>query len=75
MTAVLGEFRPITSYWDESVSPTAVGPTPVISPEPLRKMIRQTCIRLRQKRYSVSLRLEKAQKPNSYPRKRHTRDI
>ena len=34
MTAVLGEFRPITSYWDESVSPTAVGPTPVISPEP-----------------------------------------
>ena len=34
MTAVLGEFRPITSYWDESVSPTAVGPTPVIPPEP-----------------------------------------
>ena len=34
MTAVLGEFRPITSYWDESVSPTAVGPTPVIPPPP-----------------------------------------
>ena len=34
MTAVLGESRPITYYWDEPVSPTAVGPTPVIPPEP-----------------------------------------
>ena len=37
MTAVLGESRPITYYWDEPVSPTAVGPTPVIPPEPPAK--------------------------------------
>ena len=34
MTAVLDESVPITYDWDEPVSPTAVGPTPVISPEP-----------------------------------------
>lgn len=34
MTAVLDESVPITYDWNEPVSPTAVGPTPVISPEP-----------------------------------------
>lgn len=34
MTAVLSEFRPITYYGDESVSPTAVGPIPPTPPSP-----------------------------------------
>ena len=34
MTAVFDESVPITYNWNEPASPTAVGPTPVISPEP-----------------------------------------
>ena len=34
MTAGLSEFRPITYYGDEFVSPTAVGPTPPTPPPP-----------------------------------------